>query len=105
MPLCFLAAQTSVAALDLGVGIGRTVSKTFLPPHTAATVIQHAYRSHVVNMSFDDREWQVNLTNATLELEHNMSHAGWDLCDNGNLVFSVTSSFWSVIWSGHLDNG
>ncbi len=44
MPLCFWAAQTTAAALDLHhagtVGSGSTA---YIPPHTAATTIQLAY--------------------------------------------------------------
>jgi len=104
MPLCFWAAQTAVAATDLGVEIGRSAFKTYLPPHTAATAIQRAYRLYVVDMSYD-REWQASLTVAELELERNMSRAGWYLYDNDNLVFSVSSFCGSVFWSGHLDYG
>jgi hypothetical protein len=105
MPLCFWAAQTSVAASDLGVGISRLVSTTYLPPHTAATAIQRAYHSHVVDTSYDYWEWQINLTVATSELERIMSRARWDLGDDDNFVFLFSSLFSTVIWSGHLDNG
>jgi hypothetical protein len=47
MPLCFWATQTAVAALDLFVGAGRSKFTPYLPPHSAATVIQHAYWSYV----------------------------------------------------------
>ncbi len=47
MPLCFWATQTAVAASGLFVGAGRSKFTPYLPPHSAATVIQHAYRSYV----------------------------------------------------------
>jgi hypothetical protein len=47
MPLCFLAAQSAVAASELCVGTGRSLFSPYLPPHTAATAIQLVYRSYV----------------------------------------------------------
>jgi hypothetical protein len=47
MPLCFWAKETAVAASDLCVGAGRSKFTPYLPPHSAATVIQHAYQSYV----------------------------------------------------------
>jgi hypothetical protein len=45
MPLCFWAAQTTVAALELHpVGTVGSGSTAYIPPHTAATTIQLAYR-------------------------------------------------------------
>ena len=45
MPLCFWAAQTMVAALELHrVGTVGSGSTAYIPPHTAATTIQLAYR-------------------------------------------------------------
>jgi hypothetical protein len=47
MPLCFWATQTAVAAADLPTGAGRLQFTPYLPPHTAATAIQHVYRSYL----------------------------------------------------------
>jgi hypothetical protein len=47
MPLCFGAAQSAVAALELCVGTGRSLFSPYLPPHTAAAAIQRVYRSYV----------------------------------------------------------
>ncbi len=47
MSLCFLAAQSAVAASELCVGTGRSLFSPYLPPHTAATAIQRVYRSYV----------------------------------------------------------
>jgi hypothetical protein len=45
MPLCFWAAQTMAAALELHhVGTVGSGSTAYIPPHTAATTIQLAYR-------------------------------------------------------------
>jgi hypothetical protein len=105
MPLCFWAAQTSVATSNLGVGISRSAFTTYLPPHTAATAIQHAYCSHVVDKSTNDQVSQISLEDAKFKLGCNMFRAMHDLCDNAEFVFSVFSFFWSVIWTSHLDNG
>jgi hypothetical protein len=47
MPLCFWATQTAVAAADLHTGAGCSHFTPYLPPHTAATTIQHVYRSYL----------------------------------------------------------
>ncbi len=48
MPLCFWAAQTMAAALELHrVGTVGSDSTAYIPPHTAAPTIQLAYRFHV----------------------------------------------------------
>ena len=52
MPLCFWATQTVVAASVLFVGATRSKFIPYVPPHTAATIIQRAYRSHCVD------EWE-----------------------------------------------
>ncbi len=45
MPLCFWAAQTTAAALELHhVGTVGSGSTAYIPPHMAATTIQLAYR-------------------------------------------------------------
>ncbi len=49
MPLCFWATQTAVAAADLPTGAGQS---PYLPPHTAATAIQHVYRSYLRNKPY-----------------------------------------------------
>jgi hypothetical protein len=75
MPLCYWATQTAVAPMNLCVGIGRLDLKPYLPPHTAATVIQRAYRSHRVDVRFAETVWQQQLSQARLELEYNMAVA------------------------------
>jgi hypothetical protein len=75
MPLYFWAAQTSVAASNLGVGIGRLAFTTYLPPHTAATAIQRAHHSHVVNKSINGQGWQISLEEAKFKLERDMFRA------------------------------
>ncbi len=52
MPLCFWVTQTAVAPIDTCARIGRLDLKPYLPPHTAATIIQRVYRSHWVD------EWE-----------------------------------------------
>jgi hypothetical protein len=52
MPLCFWATQTAVAAADLHTGAGRSQFTPYLPPHTAATAIQHVYRSYLRNKPY-----------------------------------------------------
>ncbi len=52
MPLCFWATQTAVAAADLPTGAGRSQFTPYLPPHTAATAIQHVYRSYLCNKPY-----------------------------------------------------
>ncbi len=52
MPLCFWATQTAVAAADLHTGDGRSHFTPYLPPHTAATTIQHIYRSYLRNRPY-----------------------------------------------------
>ena len=52
MPLVFWATQTAVAAADLPTGAGRSQFTPYLPPHTAATAIQHVYRSYLRNKPY-----------------------------------------------------
>ncbi len=54
MPLCFWATQTAVAAADLHTGAWRSQFTPYLPPHTAATTIQHqhVYRSYLRNRPY-----------------------------------------------------
>jgi hypothetical protein len=52
MPLCFWATQTAVAAADLHTGAGRSHFTPYLPTHTAATTIQHVYRSYLRNRTY-----------------------------------------------------
>jgi hypothetical protein len=51
MPLCFWATQTAVAASGLFVGDGRLNLTPYLPPQSAASHIQLAYRSYVRRVS------------------------------------------------------
>ncbi len=52
MPLCFWATQTAVAAANLHTEAGRLHFTPYLPPHTAATAIQHIYRSYLRNRPY-----------------------------------------------------
>ena len=55
MPLCFWAAQTTAAALELHrVGTVGSNSAAYIPPHMAATTIQLAYQFYVHRI-----KWQV----------------------------------------------
>ncbi len=49
MPLCFWAAQSTVAASELCIGTGRSLFSPYLSPHTAATANQCVYRSFVID--------------------------------------------------------
>jgi hypothetical protein len=51
MPLCFWATQTVVAALGLFVGATRSKFAPYLPPHSAVSRIQLAYRYYVRRVS------------------------------------------------------
>ena len=51
MPLCFWATQTVVAASGLFVGATRSKFTPYLPPHSAASRIQLAYRYYVRRVS------------------------------------------------------
>ncbi len=66
MPLCFWATQTAVAAADLHTGAGRSQFTPYLPPHTAATAIQHVYRSYLRNKPY---RLQVARTTAAIMAE------------------------------------
>ena len=101
MPLCFWSTQTAVAPIDHCVGIGRLDLKPYLPPHTAATVIQRAYRSHYVDVSVAEMVWRMQLSGTQYELERNMTLAMRELRDPRYMTHG------SVISSSlcHLDNG
>jgi hypothetical protein len=101
MPLCFWATQTVVAASVLFVGTTRSTFIPYLPPHTAATIIQRAYRSHCVDVWFDETTWRMQLSGARYELEHNMTLAMRELQAN-----RFVTPYGSVIsyWLCH-DNG
>ena len=101
MPLCFWATQTVVAASVLFVGAPRSKFIPYLPPHTAATIIQRAYRSHCVDVWFDETTWRMQLSGARYELERNMTLAMRELQAN-----RFVTPFGSVIsyWLCH-DNG
>jgi hypothetical protein len=62
MPLCFWAAQTSVVALDAGVGTGT--------PHTATIEIQRVCQPHVVDRIFDDSKSDDNATPSVISQIH-----------------------------------
>ncbi len=78
MPLCFWAAQSAVAASELCVGTGRSLFSPYLPPHTAATVIQRMYRSYVDKVD-KEWEWRLKLSSAGYALERDMNQAMHDL--------------------------
>ena len=101
MPLCFWATQTVVAASVLFVGATRSKFVPYLPPHTAATIIQRAYRSHCIDVSFDEMVWRMQLSGARYELERNMTLAMRELQAN-----RFVTPYGSVIsyWLCH-DNG
>jgi hypothetical protein len=52
MALCFWATQTAVATADLPTGARRLQFTPYLPPHTAATAIQHVYQSYLRNKPY-----------------------------------------------------
>jgi hypothetical protein len=60
MLLCFWATQTAVAALGLFVGAWRSNLTPYLPPHSAASRIQLAYRSYI--------RWVSRLKNPTIAM-------------------------------------
>ncbi len=64
MPLCFWATQTAVAAADLHTRAGRLQFTPYLPPHTAATAIQHVYRSYLRN-----RPYRLQVAESTFSFE------------------------------------
>ena len=101
MPLCFWATQTAVAPIDPCVGIGRLDLKPYLPPNQAATVIQRAYRSHSVNVWFDETVWQGQLARARWELERNMAMAMRELRNPHYMTHGSVISYWPY----RLDNG
>ncbi len=95
--LCFWATQTAGAALDLCVGARRPTFTPCLPPHTAATVIQHAYHSYIDH----EWEWWQKLSWAGYALEREMNPAMHDLRHSDNFVFLVCDGYWIRC----LDNG
>ncbi len=97
MPLCFWAAQTAVAAFELCVGTGMSMFSPYLPPHKAATTIQHAYHSY----GDEEWEWRQKLLWAKYELEGHMTRAMQDLRDSDNVIYLVCDDYW-IHW---LDNG
>jgi hypothetical protein len=97
MPLCFLAAQSAVAALELCIGTGRSLFSPYLPPHTAATAIQCVYRSYVDKVD-KEWEWWLKLSSAGYTLERNMNWAMRDLRDSNTFVFLVCDSYWIPCW-------
>ena len=95
MPLCYWATQTAVAPIDLCVGIGRLDFNPYLPPHTAATVIQRAYRSHRVDVRFAESVWQQQLSQARFDLEYNMTLAMHELRANRFVIpYGSVISYW-----------
>ncbi len=97
MPLCFWAAQSAVAALELCVGTGRSLFSPYLPPHTAATAIQCVYCSYVDKVD-TEWEWQLKFSLAGYALECNMNQAMCNLRDSKTFVFLVCDSYWIPCW-------
>jgi hypothetical protein len=97
MPLCFWAAQSAVAALELCVGTGRSFFSPYLPPHTAATVIQRMYHSYIDKVD-KEWEWWLKLSSAGYALERDMNWAMHDLRDSDTFVYLVCGSYWIPRW-------
>jgi hypothetical protein len=97
MPLCFWAAQTALAASDLCVEAGRPTFTPYLPPHTAATAIQHTYHSYASHVH-NEWEWQQKLSWAGYELKCNVNLAMRNLWDSVTFVFSVGDYSWMPCW-------
>jgi hypothetical protein len=110
MPLCFWATQTAVAAADLPTGAGRSQFTPYLPPHKAATAIQHVYRSYLRERPYRQQFVESALSHKVYVLECNMALAMRDLEDSDDLVYIVSNSAGSgagfvrwpqVIWTPH----
>ena len=102
LPICFWAAQTAVAAAVLPLGSGRAELSPYLPPHKAATAIQHVYRSYLrvkpLRQELADRA----LSHEVYMLERNMVHAMRDLRDSDHYVYSVSSTAGGgTKWTAH----
>ncbi len=99
MPLCLWAAQSAVAASELCVETRRSLFSPYLPPHTAATAIQHVYRSYIDKVD-KEWEWRLKLSSARYALERDMNRAMRDLRDSNTFVYSVCDSYWIPRWDG-----
>jgi hypothetical protein len=97
MPLCFWAAQSAVAALELCVGTGRSLFSPYLPPHTAATAIQCVYRSYVDKVD-KEWEWWLKWSLAGYTLGSDMNWAMHILWDRDTFVYLVCYSYWIPSW-------
>ncbi len=110
MPLCFWATQTAVAAADLSTGAGWSQFTPYLPPHKAATAIQHVYRSYLRDWPYRQQVAKSAFSHEVYVLERNMALAMRDLKDSDDLVYTVSNTSGSgtgfvrwpqVIWTPH----
>jgi hypothetical protein len=110
MPLCFWATQTAVIAADLPTGAGRPQFTPYLPPHKAATVIQHVYHSCLCDRPYRQQVAKSAFSHEMYVLERNMALAMRDLKDSDDLVYTVSNTTGSsagfvrwpqVIWTPH----
>ena len=102
MPLCFWATQTAVAAAYLPSGSGRSEFSPYLPPHKAATAIQHIYRSYLRDKPLRQELAARALSHEVYVLEHNMALAMQDLRDSDHYVYSVSSTAGGgTKWTAH----
>ncbi len=92
MPLCFWATQTTVAAATLPAGAGRSQFTPYLPPHKAATAIQHAYRSYLRDWHYWQQVAESAFSLEVYKLECNMALAMRDLKDSDDLVYTVSNT-------------
>jgi hypothetical protein len=94
MPLCFWATQTTVVAATLPAGAGRLQFTPYLPPHKAATAIQHAYRSYLRDRHYWQQVVESTFSLEVNKLECNMALAMHDLKDSDDLVYTSQSGLW-----------
>jgi hypothetical protein len=92
MPLCFWATQTAVAAADHPTGAGRSQFTPYLPPHKAATVIQHVYHSYLRDRPYRQQVAKSAFSHKVYVLERNMALAMRDLKDSDDLVYTVSNT-------------
>jgi hypothetical protein len=99
MPLCFWAAQSTVAALELCIGTGRSLYSLYLPPHTAATAIQRLYCFYIDKVD-KEWKWRLKLSLARYALERDMNRAMQHLQDSNTFFYLVCNSYWIPRWDG-----
>ncbi len=109
-PLLLGYTQTAVAAADPPTGAGRSQFTPYLPPHKAATAIQHVYRSYLRERPYRQQVAESALSHEVYVLERSMALAMRDLEDSDDLVYTVSDSAGSgagfvrwpqVIWTPH----